>query len=80
MIMGSGEKEISETEWITRNKYHVSMASSKEIKVGEKLSSDMVTYRNPGSGIPPKNAHMLIGKVARQNIPFDELLSTDMFE
>ena len=80
MIKGSGEKEISETEWITRNKYHVSMASSKEIKVGEKLSSDMVVYRNPGSGIPPKNAHRIIGKVARQNIPFDELLSIDMFE
>jgi len=79
-IKGSGEKKISETEWITRHKYHVSMASSEDIQVGKKLLSDMVIYRNPGTGIPPKDAHKIIGKVALKNIPADELLTFDMFE
>jgi sialic acid synthase SpsE len=79
-IKGTGEKGISETEWITRHKYHVSMASSKDIPLGVELTTDMVTYRNPGTGIPAKDAHKIIGKRAIQNILADELLSLEMFE
>jgi len=79
-IKGTGEKTVSETEWITRHKYHVSMASSKDIPIGTVLMPDMVAYRNPGTGIPAKDAHKIIGKKALQSIPSDELLNFDMFE
>jgi sialic acid synthase SpsE len=51
-IKGTGEKNVSETEWITRRKYHVSMASAKDIPAGTELTPSMVSYRNPGIGIP----------------------------
>jgi sialic acid synthase SpsE len=79
-IQGSGEKEVSETEWITRRKYHVSMASAKTIPAGAVLNETMITWRNPGTGIPSKMAHTVLGKRAKQNIHKDELLSIDMFE
>jgi sialic acid synthase SpsE len=79
-IVGSGKKIVSETEWITRRKYHVSMASATEISAGTTLTDDMVIYRNPGTGIPYKYAHTVIGKRAKRSIPVDELLSADMFE
>ena len=79
-IKGNGEKRVSETEWITRHKYHVSMASSQDISLGSELTADMVTYRNPGTGIPPKDAHKVIGKKAVQDISADELLSLEMFK
>lgn len=79
-IVGSGQKAVSETEWITRRKYHVSMASAAEIGAGITLTEAMVTYRNPGTGIPYKDAHTVIGKRAKRIIPADELLSADMFE
>lgn len=79
-IKGTGEKTVSETEWITRHKYHVSMASSQDIPIGSVLMPDMVVYRNPGTGIPAKDAHKIIGKKALQSIPSDELLNFDMFE
>jgi sialic acid synthase SpsE len=79
-IVGSGEKKVSETEWVTRRKYHVSMASAQEIPSGTALTEAMVTYRNPGTGIPYKLAHTVIGKRARTTIPADELLSADMFD
>lgn len=79
-IKGTGKKEISETEWITRNKYHVSMASSQSITAGAELTEDMVVYRNPGSGLPAKDAYKIIGKKARQDISYDVLLSLKMFE
>jgi sialic acid synthase SpsE len=79
-IKGTGTKEVSKTEWITRNKYHVSMASSIEIPKGTKLEKNMVVYRNPGTGIPAKDAHKIIGKTTTQNIMADELLSHSMFK
>lgn len=79
-IRGTGHKEISATEWITRRKYHVSMASAQEISAGTLLTEAMVTYRNPGTGIPSKLAHTVIGKRACSDIQADELLSPDMFE
>lgn len=79
-IQGNGEKVVSETEWITRRKYHVSMASKVAIKVGDVLTEDMITWRNPGTGIPTKNAHLVLGKKARIDIGVDELINTEMFE
>ncbi len=79
-IRGTGRKEVSATEWITRRKYHVSMASATEIAAGTVLTEAMVTYRNPGTGIPSKLAHTVLGKRAGRNIPADELLSPEMFD
>lgn len=79
-IQGSGKKEVSETEWITRKKYHVSMASAKTISAGTTLTENMITWRNPGTGIPTKMAHTVLGKKAKREIPADELISVDMFE
>lgn len=79
-IRGAGEKRISETEWVTRRKYHVSMVSAVTVKAGSVLSETMVSYRNPGTGIPSKLAHTVLGKRALCDIPADELLSADMFE
>ncbi|HIB55138.1 MAG TPA: hypothetical protein EYO39_10175 [Nitrospirales bacterium] len=79
-IRGTGEKRVSETEWITRRKYHVSMVSAVPIAVGTALDETMVSYRNPGTGIPAKLARTVLGKRAVRNIPADTLLSVDMFE
>lgn len=77
---GTGERAISETEWITRRKYHVSMASATPIGKGAVLSASMVAWRNPGTGIPTKLAHTVIGKRANRDIAPDELLTPEMFD
>ena len=77
--MGNGEKHVSDTERITRKKYHVSMVSSVKIAKGAVLTEEMVSYRNPGTGIPSKDAHKIIGKVLVQDIERDELLTIEMF-
>jgi len=79
-IRGSGIKEVSETEWITRDKYHVSMVSINAIPTGTVLEKTMVTYRNPGTGIPAKEAEKIIGKKAKYDIQADVILKIDMFE
>lgn len=79
-IHGNGEKKISETEWITRRKYHVSMVSVSDIPEGTILTEAMITWRNPGTGIPTKMAHTVLGKKTSRKINADELISLDMFK
>ena len=56
------------------------MISKTSIPKGALLNKSMITYKNPGTGIPPKKEELLIGKIAKFNILEDELLSFDMFE
>ena len=78
-MIGDGEKKVSETEQITRNKYHVSMVSNGIIEKGETLTKNLITYKNPGTGIPKKNENAVLGKVAKYRIEADILLTEDMF-
>jgi len=79
-IYGDGDKYISETEMITRNKYHVSMVNIKPLNKGDILKEDNIEYKNPGTGIPPKEAKLVLGKKAKFDIKSQTLISTDMFE
>jgi len=79
-IRGTGEKCVSETEWITRKKYHVSAVSLSEISTGDVISETHITFRNPGTGIPRKDIHLIMGKKAKEDIPVDMLLDIKMFE
>lgn len=78
-IAGS-KKGILSTEWITRRKYHVSMVSEKEICRGETISPEMITYKNPGTGVLPRDADQIIGKKAIVDICADTLIERDMVE
>jgi sialic acid synthase SpsE len=79
-MIGDGKKEVSEDEWITRKKYHVSMVSSANIPPGTVLSEKHIVYRNPGTGISYKDSHLLLGKKAKKEITKDQLLTFEMFE
>ena len=78
-IKGTGTKVVSKTEQITRDKYHVSMVSKRKIEKGEVLTEKLITYKNPGTGIPKKNEHLVIGKKAKTEIEEDILLAENMF-
>ena len=80
LTIGEGEKSVSEEEMITRRKYHVSMVSSCIISEGTILTRDMIIYKNPGTGIPPKDEQKLLGKKAVWDVTADVLLEYDMFD
>tara|TARA_A100001011_G_scaffold400206_1_gene513186 strand:+ start:628 stop:1632 length:1005 start_codon:yes stop_codon:yes gene_type:complete len=78
LILGNGNKFVSNTEMITRNKYHVSMVAIKQINKGELLTNDLFEYRNPGTGIPPKDENKYIGKKTNRTIMSGSLIMPDM--
>jgi len=77
--LGDGEFRVLSSEHETRQKYHVSMVAAERIPHGTVLSEDMVTYKNPGSGIPPREADSVLGKRAIVSIEEDTLISQEMF-
>ncbi len=79
-IIGNGNKNILENEWVTRHKYHVSMVSISEIDEGSILDDSMIAYRNPGTGIPYIDAHKVLGKKVLKKIKANELITYKMLE
>ncbi|MBF0419282.1 MAG: N-acetylneuraminate synthase family protein [Magnetococcales bacterium] len=78
-MRGDGHKKVSDQEQVTRNKYHVSMVSARAIKAGERLLPEMITWRNPGTGIPAKEAERWLGRILAVDVGLDVLMRPDMF-
>jgi len=52
-----------------------SLIASKDIKIGEKFTSDNIAVKRPGTGISPMNWYKFIGKKAKKNFKKDSLIS-----
>jgi len=79
-IRGSKKLGVLDSEIFTRNSVRRSAVSACEIKKGEKLSEEMVIFKRPGTGIPPKDFMKMIGKTAVTDIAEDMLLKAEFFE
>ncbi len=76
--VGSTSKTVSEKEWITRRKYHVSIASARKIRRGTVIERDMLALKNPGTGLPSVKLEEVVGRKSLIDIPFDVLIQEDM--
>ena len=75
--LGSGERRILAPEWVTRRKYHVSIVSVSRIPQGTIITRDMLTLKNPGTGLESRYLPDVIGKRAIVDIKEDTLISFD---
>jgi N-acetylneuraminate synthase len=51
-----------------------SIVSAHDIKKGQKISQKDLDFKRPGIGLDPDKKNLLIGKRAKKNIKFDEIL------
>jgi N,N'-diacetyllegionaminate synthase len=72
--MGSGVKEISESEKENIDVVRKSVVASCEIKKGEILTVENLTTKRPGTGISPNHWDELIGSVAKKDFSKDDLI------
>lgn len=73
-MLGTGKKDLLEVEKITRDKYHVSLVAAVDIAKDEVIEAQMLTFKNPGTGIESYHAHVFVGQTAKRDIPADSLL------
>ncbi|MBU2633754.1 MAG: N-acetylneuraminate synthase [Nanoarchaeota archaeon] len=75
IILGSKEKIPTEAELDVAKIARKSLVSDRKIKKGEIITQDMITYKRPGTGIPPYEINKVLGKKAKRDIKKDELIS-----
>ena len=78
MLRGNGTLCCLETERIARANARRSVVSAVDIKAGDVITEEMLTYKRPGTGITPDKMPQLLGLKAKEDIPEDTVLSMDM--
>ena len=79
LMMGSGTKELlpAERQYVTVARK--SIVAARDIKKGEKFTSENLDIKRPGTGMLPKYLNKIIGKTAKSDIPAETLISEEMF-
>jgi sialic acid synthase SpsE len=76
--LGKAEKGLEPME---RDAYlfaRRSVTSKVKIPRGSAITREMLTYKRPGTGISPRHLDMVVGRVARQDIPEDTTITWEM--
>ncbi len=80
MLRGSKDLVCLSTEGAAKKNARRSIVSDVDIKKGEIVSEDMLTFKRPGTGISPDRIGEIIGKTAKVDILEDTILTEEMFE
>lgn len=67
--MGDGVKRAYESEAAPLKKLSKMVVASKSLATGHVLREEDFDYRSPGHGVPPSDAHLLIGRALTADIP-----------
>jgi len=79
VLLGNGNKTITENEMTTRVKYRRSIATAVAIEKGQTLTRENLVMMNPGTGLAPARLSDILGKKALAAIPKGVLLEENMF-
>jgi N-acetylneuraminate synthase len=77
--LGSFKVEALEDEEKARANARRSLVANKDIKNGEIVTKDMLTFKRPASGISPKFIDEIVGKKVNRDIEEDEVLKWEFF-
>jgi hypothetical protein len=77
-IRRSGEIKFLESEKISRLNARRSLVTIRDVKKGETITREMLTFKRPGTGISPSEIENILGKEILIDIPEDTVLKTKM--
>jgi N,N'-diacetyllegionaminate synthase len=76
--LGKAEKGLEPMEKEAYLYARRSVTSKVAIPRGSSIRREMLTYKRPGTGISPRHLDMVVGRVARQDIPADTTITWEM--
>ena len=79
-IKGMANKQPLICESSARKEARRSIVAKRDIKKGEAISLDDLTFKRPGRGISPARIDEVVGKIASRDISEDSLFDFDMLE
>ena len=77
-VLGSSEKTVLECERIPRREARRSLVVTRDILAGEEIRAEDLMAKRPGTGIPPKQIDIVVGRKAIKDIKEDTVLKWDM--
>ena len=72
--LGSGIKSPSPSELVNLEAARKSIVAKRPIKKGEEFTEENITTKRPGTGLSPIYWEELVGKKAKRDFEFDELI------
>ncbi len=72
--LGSSDKQPCPNELPVRNLVRRSVVLKRQLKANEKIHKEDLALLRPGTGIPPKDMHRVIGSRARIDLPAEKIL------
>ena len=78
VMLGRKRKIVVESKE-RRDAFQRSIVASKDILKGEIIERDSLDFKRPGTGISPKYIDFLVGKKAKRNISYDEIIRLEDF-
>ena len=80
IIKGQYNKEPMECEKSARKQARRSIVLKKDIKIGDEITEDIITFKRPGTGISPKEIYKVLGKKAKIDLKEDTILQWEMIK
>lgn len=77
-LLGTASLGFSETEATARLNARRSIVAAREIPAGTLITREMITFKRPGTGMPPSCFGKIIGRQATRLIPEDALIVEEM--
>ncbi len=77
-VVGQTKRTVLETEKISRKNARRSLVAFKNIKKGQKISKNDLTWKRPAYGISPRLIDEVIGKKVSRDIKQDEIIYWNM--
>jgi N-acetylneuraminate synthase len=77
-MLGSYKRQPSESER-RKGAFRRSIVAAKDISVGDVFTEDMLDYKRPGTGLEPDAVKYILGKKAKRDISYDEILELSDF-
>lgn len=78
--LGKPEKTVQSSEVEHRALLRKSVVAARELKEGETLTREKLCIKRPGTGIPPGEIQLMLGRKMRVNVQRDTVLQTDHFD
>ena len=72
--LGSSRRIVSQDEKAKQIKFRRSIVASTDLRKGDVITRNVITYKRPGSGISPDKTPYVIGRLLKRDINSDELI------
>ena len=76
--LGSGDKAPAASEADVASVARKSVVAARDILGGSAITAEMLTWKRPGTGLPPTMCSFVVGRVARHDIPAGAMLALNM--